>query len=163
MDRLLSSPLMIFVYIFSAITGVFVGLTIGGAKLGVALAIVLAFGFVLAIAAVEIVFRRKVVGEIESTHDFSSIQQAVIVGGKVYDSVAELPDELRMVYQQFLKDADTDGISDILQDVAAEEDAAEAMKEDQVHQIQEAKQMLDSGLITRDEYQATVKQILDVQ
>ena len=160
MNRLLASPLMVFVYIFSAIAGVFVGLTIGGATSGVALAIVLSFGFVLAIAAVEIVFRRKIAGDIEMEQDFVPIQDAVIVGGKVIKNVDELPDEVKKIYQHFLDDADADGIPDILQGITAKEDAAEAFKADQVRQLQESKQMLDSGLITREEYEVTVKQIL---
>ncbi len=160
MNRLLSSSLMIFVYIFSAIAGVFIGLTIGGATFGVALAIVLAFGFVLVIAAVEIVFRRKIAGDIEPAQDFAPIQDVVIVGGRLHNNSDEISSEVKEVYRQLLKDADDDGRPDILQEITAKQDAAETLEADQVLQLQEAKQMLESGLITREAYAATVKQIL---
>jgi len=160
MNRLLSSPLMIFVYIFFAIAGVFVGLTIGGDSSGVALAILLAFGFVLAMAAVEIIFRRKMAGDIEPAQDFAPIQETVIVGGKVYNNVDEMPGDIKEVIQQLLKDSDSDGILDILQEVTVKDNSAEVSTEDRVRQLQEAKTMLESGLITREAYRATVKQIL---
>jgi hypothetical protein len=115
MNRLLSSPLMIFVYTFFAIAGVFIGFTLGGATFAVPLAIVLAFGFVLAVAAVEIIFRRKIAGDIETGQDFAPIQEI------------------------------------------------STNEADQVRQLQEAKQMLESGLITQETYEATVEQILTTE
>jgi hypothetical protein len=163
MNRLLNNPLMVFVYIFLAVAGVFVGLTLGGPTYGIALAITLAFGFVLVFAAIEIIYRRKVAGDPESTQDFSPIQSTVIVGGKVVENFEELPGEVKTVFQQLLQDADADGILDFLQSSTAKEGKAGVFEEDRVHQMQEAKQMLESGLITRDEYQATVKQIMNTK
>jgi len=161
MNRLLSSPLMIFVYVFSAIAGVFVGFTFGGATFGVPLAVLLAFGFVLAIATVEIIFRRKTAGSIEPSQDLSPIQEVAIVGGKIIDNIDEVPDEVKKVYQQLLQDADADGVLDLFQREIKNEETEGSINADQLHELREAKHMLESGLITRDEYQATVKQILD--
>ena len=159
MDRIRSRPLMILVYIFSVIAGVIVGLTFGGETFGVGLAVLLAFVFCLAIAGIEIVIARNAAGSYKPATPASS---TFFVGGKSYASVDEMPDDVKAVYQQTLavfKDADQDGVPDILEGVIPESKTSEKPEPDRGDQMQEAKKMLEAGLISKVEYDATIKQI----
>ena len=162
MDRILSSPLMILVYMFSAIAGVIVGLTFGGETFGVGLAVMLAFVFCLAIAGIEIVIARNAAGSHKPDKETTLASSTFIVGGKSYASVDEMPDDLKAVYQHTLalfKDADQDGNPDILEGMIPGSKSSKKPEPDRGDQLQEAKKMLEAGLISEDEYDATIKQI----
>jgi hypothetical protein len=93
--------------------------------------------------------------------------QTIVVNGRAYASVDEMPADVRQVYEQMsglLNDADGDGMPDLFETIqtAATQTGpdAQAPPGDPAARLQKLNELRASGLITEEEYQSKRAQIL---
>jgi hypothetical protein len=98
----------------------------------------------------------------------AGVHTRIVFNGKEYSSREEMPAEVRQVYERtmatVLADADCDGVPDIFEAGSSSTifhtDVLARALEDPAEKLKKLKEMLDSRLITQEEYEAKKTEIL---
>lgn len=164
MNQLVKGVLVVFLYALAAVAGVIAGLVVGGENIGVPLGILLAFVFCIAVAVVHSRISRKTAVNVEHEQMQGVTVSMVAFEGQTYTNVDDMPPQVREAYEKamaVLSDSDQDGMPDILEGAIQVIDLrGQEAAEDRMLRLEEAKKMLEMGLITEEDYEATKAQIL---